>query len=198
MIHHQHCDVERKRRWSMCRQASTVLRISANGKINQMAAFHAVRLETPLWCCQKAALDYFFSDRTYEPKEFANLFLNMLLKRICAFPIFSPRRSVTRWHKKFHFLGERSDEGNNEKFSERDASICTHRLVNCWKFFPLLGANIHIRKHTFFMYVQLLMMINGPNLPCSNDEDYNVAFLRSLLPISMLDDNLLPINQVQG
>lgn len=71
----------------------------------------------------------------------------------------------------FHFSGEHE----NQKFFQ----VKSLPRMNVWKIIKKFSSHtcILIRKHTFFMYVQLLMMINGSNVPCSSDEDYNVAFL---------------------
>jgi hypothetical protein len=67
----------------------------------------------------------------------------------------------------------------NEKFSERKP-LFAHIVWKIIKTFFFLSMHAYFCKHTFFMYVQLLMMINGPKGTFVwNDEDYNVAFCAS-------------------
>lgn len=134
-------------------------------RINQMKMFHAVymRLGVSFFCCQKADLRNFSPAKLMSCgicKKESFVFLHTYFFLSSSAPLTEFFMSwICEWHsKKRELLFYRL--AKSENFLERKP----HKL---WKLLNLFSSCLCVRsyayfyEHTFFMYVQLLMMING-------------------------------------
>lgn len=98
----------------------------------------------------------------------------------------------------------------NEKFRRSEKPLAFAQYTSFGKLLKFRFSYVHeaytLVEHTFFMYVQRLMMING--LDCTLLERWRLQCcffaawpasrpLPNFVPPPMFDDNLLPINQRQ-